>query len=277
MADVFSGKLCLITGGSSGIGLALAEALAARGARLGLLARGVERLEAALARVRERSSLPSEAHSILVCDVTDRSVVEHALAAWQQTHGVPDLVINSAGGARPGYFWELPPEVFEEMMAVNYFGTVYVCRAVTPGMIARGSGHMVNIASVAAFLGVFGYTAYGASKYAVRGFSETLRAELRPHGVFVSLVFPPDTDTPQLAEENRYKPPETKALSSTAGVLSPQEVAAAILRGVARRQALIFPGREARLLWLLSRLLGAGVYPIMDWLIARAQRSGRRG
>jgi 3-dehydrosphinganine reductase len=99
-----------------------------------------------------------------------------------------------------------------------------------------------------------------------------LRAELKPLGIRVSIVFPPDTDTPQLAYENQFKPPETKILSGTAGVLSPQQVAKEILRGVARGQYVILPGSEMKLLYRLNGLLGNAVYPLMDWMIRSARR-----
>jgi 3-dehydrosphinganine reductase len=139
-------------------------------------------------------------------------------------------------------------------------------------MIKRGSGHIVNISSIAGFLGVYGYTAYGASKYAVRGFSDVLRAEMKPLGIQVSVVFPPDTDTPQLAYENQFKPPETKELAGNAHAVSPEIVAKAILRGVARRQYVIIPGFEGKLYYWLGGLVGTGLYPIMDLMVAQARR-----
>jgi len=88
----------------------------------------------------------------------------------KQNVGVPDLVINSAGITHPGYVQNLPIEIFQQMIAVNYMGTVNVVKSILGDMIQRGSGVIVNISSVAGFLGVFGYSAYGPSKYAVRGF-----------------------------------------------------------------------------------------------------------
>ena len=108
-------------------------------------------------------------------------------------------------------------------MDLNYFGTVNMVKALLPAMLERGSGHIVNISSVAAFLGVFGYSAYGASKYAVRGFSDVLRAEVKPLGVRVSVVFPPDMDTPGLANENKTKPFETHEIEGKHGCVSSGE------------------------------------------------------
>ncbi len=260
----------LITGGSSGIGLAIAKRLAQQGLDVWLLARDPERLQRALEEVRRLA--PQGRHQALSCDVRDQEAVQRVVAQAGEQNGAPPLwVINSAGTVRPGYFGEIPPEAFREMMEVNYFGTLHVCRAVVPAMQQARRGRIVNLSSVAGFLGVFGYTGYSASKFAVWGFSEALRAELRPWGISVSVVFPPDTDTPQLAAEEPYKPPELKALASTAGLLTPDEVARVTLRQAARGRFLIWPG-EARWLWLARRLMGSAAYSLMDWLIRRAAR-----
>jgi 3-dehydrosphinganine reductase len=122
----------------------------------------------------------------------------------------------------------------------------------------------------------------------VRGFTDVLRSELKPLGINVSIVFPPDTDTPQLAYEKEYQPPETKALAGIASLISPnlaamstlmspEEVADSIMLQVERGRYMILPGLEMKLLYWLSRLLGSGIYPVLDWLIARAQRDNQRG
>jgi 3-dehydrosphinganine reductase len=265
LEQAYQDKVVLITGGSSGIGKALALQLDALGARLWLLARRPQALAETQAQMR------GDCH-VLAVDVSDWAQVQAALEQVQRLSGAPEVIINSAGMTRPGYVQDLPVEVFRQMMEVNYLGTVHVVKAALPAMIARGSGHIINISSVAGFLGVFGYTAYGASKYAVRGFSDTLRAELKPLGIRVSIVFPPDTDTPQLAYEAPLKPPETKALAGNAGLLSPETVARTILRAAARGRYIILPGLETKVLYHLNNLLGNGVYPLMDWLIARARR-----
>ncbi len=260
------GKLVLVTGGSSGIGLALARQAAAEGARVVLVARRREKLEAALA------GLEGAGHRAFPCDVADAAAVEAMAAQVLEEVGTPDWVVNSAGVTRPGYFWELPVEVFHELMEINYYGTVHVCKAFVKPMMARHSGHIVNLSSVAGFLGVFGYSAYSPSKFAVWGFSDTLRAELKAEGVAVHVVFPPDTDTPQLHYEMPLKPPETKILAETGGLLTAEQVAAEIIGGVKRGKYAILPGSDPKWMWKASHLLGCGTYKVMDWLIARARR-----
>jgi len=270
----FEGKVALVTGGGTGIGLALAKQLTAAGARVWITGRRIDALTAARLEVQNATGRTC---SLFAADVADPSRVEALVNEVTRQDGVPDLVINSAGVTQPGYVQDLGLDVFHQMMEINYFGTVNVVKAVLPGMMERGSGHIVNVSSGAGFLGVFGYTAYGASKYAVRGFSDVLRAEMKPHGIQVSVVFPPDTDTPQLAYETPFKPYETKVISGNAKVMSAGSVAASILKDVQHGKYLILPGVDIKLFFLLSNLLGGGVYPVMDMMVADARRKHARG
>jgi 3-dehydrosphinganine reductase len=272
--EYWQGKIALITGGSSGIGLAVGHSLVEQGAQVWLMARG----EAQLQSARETFSCEIEhCCRTISADVSEWEQVTTAVAYIEGEAGLLDIVVNSAGVVHPGYFQDLDLEIFHWMMNINYFGTVNVCKAVVPGMIARGSGHIVNISSLAGLVGVFGYTAYGGSKFAVSGFTDTLRAELKPLGIGVSIVYPVDTDTPQLAYENKHKPPETKAIGGTANVMSPEDVAQSILHNVKHGRYIIIPGFDGKLLYWVSRLLGSGVYPVMDWLVRKAQRQNQRG
>jgi 3-dehydrosphinganine reductase len=281
----WQGKIALITGGSSGIGLALAQSLAGQGAQVWLLARDVAKLEAAL----ESLTCPEDQQcGMISADVSDWEQVSAAVAQVEGEVGVPDLVVNSAGVAHPGYFQDLGIEIFHWTTEVNYYGTIYICKAVVPKMIEQGSGHIVNISSGAAFIGRFGYSAYAATKYALQGFSDVLRSEMKPLGIDVSIVFPPDTDTPQLTYEKELQPPETKALSGVAGLISPnwedkatlftaEQIADMILPKIEQRKYMILPGFEMKMLYWLSRLVGSGIYPVLDWMIARAQRNLQKG
>ncbi len=268
----FQGKFAFITGGSSGIGRSLAEELARRGASVWIAARHENLLQQALERIEAARVNAAQSFGSLCVDVSDQEGVNQALSKFVQEVGVPDLVINSAGVAHPGQVEELPLDIFRWNMEVNYFGTVYVTKAFLPGMIARGSGHIVNISSVAGILGVYGYTAYGASKYAVNGFSDVLRAELKPLGVQVSIAFPADVDTPQLAYENRFKPAVTKELNGSGGLMTPDAVAKSILKGVQRNHYIITPGLQSTLFYYLVHFTGNLIYSVMDLLVAQAMR-----
>lgn len=268
-------RVALVTGGSSGIGLALARQLAQAGCHVWLLARNDDMLESALAEVMSLRLEDSQRCRVISADVSDPASAAVAVEHVVEEVGVPHLLINSAGVALPGYFHELDLESFHWMMDINYFGTVHMVKAILPGMMARGSGHIVNISSVAGFLGVYGYSAYGASKFAVSGFSDVLRAEVKPYGIRVSIVFPSDVDTPQLAYESQFRPAVTQALISGGPVMPPEVVARIILRGVSRGQHVILPGATAKFLYWLTQAMGNITYPLMDWMIARARRRVR--
>jgi 3-dehydrosphinganine reductase len=274
MSNYWQNKVVLVTGGSSGIGLAAAKQMAAAGAYVWLVARRRELLEVALQEVQAARPDPSRQCGLIPADVSDSQQAARAVETVTRSAGVPDALFNSAGITQPGYVQDLSMKIFERLMQVNYFGTVYATAAALPAMLARSSGHIINISSMAGYLGVFGYTAYGASKYAVVGYSEALRAEMKPHGIRVSVAFPPDTDTPQLAYEAPYKPAETKAISGSAKALSAEKVARIILQQAEKGRFLIFPGTDSRLFYLLtSKLPKSLVFAILDRMAASAKKS----
>jgi 3-dehydrosphinganine reductase len=255
----------LITGGSSGIGLAAAKQLAAAGSHVWLVARRLELLEPALKEVQAARRESSQVCGIVSADVSDSQQARRIVETVTKSVGVPEVLINSAGISQPGYVQDLAPEVFERLMQVNYLGTVYVTGAALPGMMKRGSGHIINLSSATGFMGIFGYTAYGATKYAVAGYSEALRAEMKKHGIRVSVAFPTDVDTPQLAYETPFKPLEMIALEGNAKPLSAEVVAHTILRQAEKGRYMILPGTDAVLFYLLtSKLPKSLVFTIMD-------------
>lgn len=265
-------RLALITGGSSGIGLALAKELAQEGTDLCLLARDEVKLAEAKQEVQKMAARDNQIITTLSCDITEHEALAETLDTFVGENGLPDLVINSAGVTYPGYFQELDIDIFHWLMEVNYFGTLHVCKSLVSGMIERGSGTIVNISSQAGFIGVFGYSGYGASKYAVRGFSDVLRSEMKPLGIQVSIVFPPDTQTPQLDFEDPLKPMETRELAGNVKILSAETVAKAILKAVRKGHYVIIPGIGGKFFYHLTRLLGNLTYPVMDWMVREAQK-----
>jgi NAD(P)-dependent dehydrogenase (short-subunit alcohol dehydrogenase family) len=262
----YTGSLVFITGGSSGIGLATAVALAREGAAVHLMARSPSRLATAVETIHRRlaesgidaASWPSVTASAI--DVSSAEGVASALEADFRKIGVPDILVNCAGMARPGYFQELTPEIMQTTIQTNLLGTMYVCLSVYRAMLASGKhGHIINVSSLAGLIGVFGYTAYGASKFGIIGFSATLRAEARLHGIKVSVLCPPDTDTPQLHEENKYKPAETRAVSGNARLLTPESVADALLSRLPSNRFIIFADRTSAMIHAINRF--------MPWLV----------
>ena len=166
----------IISGGSSGIGLALAHGLACDGWDLTLLARNLERLAAAHDALM--------AHGVSVAtrsvDVADAAGVEEAAATTIAELGTPALVVACAGIVVPGRLEAQPLDAFHRTMAVNYFGTLHLIRAVLPAMRAHRGGRIVLVASGAALIGLYGYSSYAPSKFAVRGLAEALRSEFVP-------------------------------------------------------------------------------------------------
>ncbi len=262
----------VITGGSSGIGLALARRLARQGTRLTLLARDAGKLAAVAAEIQEEHpTLPSV--FVSSTDVTQQTEVETALADAIAAHGPVDLLITSAGQALAQTFEATPIDQFEQLMAVNYFGSLYPLKTLLPAMRSQGHGHAVLISSGTGLFGLFGYSAYGASKFALRGLAESLEAEYRGTGVGIHIAYPPDTDTPQLAAENATKPPETKAITAGAGLWSADAVAEHILRKVAAGSFCITPGFPLTALAWGHSLIA----PILRWHFHRiARRAARR-
>lgn len=262
-------KSVVITGGSSGIGLAFGSALADQGARVWLLARDPVKLAAAAAQIAAETGSQPETRSV---DVSNMDAVAAVFEEIGAKDGVPAMVINSAGITRPTYFQEIPIDTFRRIMEVNYLGVVHTTRAVLPAMRSRGWGHIVGISSTSGLIGALGYTAYGASKFALRGLFDALRVEIEPEGVRVHLICPPDVDTPMLEEENKYKPELVKELSANVAVTSPEAVAAAGLAGIKRGKYYIIPGMDNKLAYFVSLLPMDAPYYIQRWFIRRAQR-----
>ncbi len=271
MKTQFDGKVALVTGGSSGIGLATARLLSAAGAHVWLVARNQERLKSALSQVESVRRSSGQRCGVVAADVTRVDQVDSAVADVTGACGAPDILINSAGDVYPCLFQDMDVKTLHGIMDVNYYGMAHVTRACLPSMIARRSGHIVNISSVYGFIGGYGYAAYCASKFAIRGFSDALRAELKPQGIKVSVVFPQDTDTPQLERENRLKSPLLKALNDTP-VMTAEAVARAIVHGIAAGRYVIIPGKEGRFLYRLTAWLGGGTYWVVDYMVGQARR-----
>lgn len=266
----YQNKLVLISGGSSGIGLALAKHLASKGANIWIMARRVDQLEAACDEIKGARKSSDQMVGTLSVDISNREQVFSTLANFTLQNGTLDYLVNSAGITYPGLFEDLSPEIFDQMMNVNVLGTVNVIKAILPGMIQKKSGHIIILGSGAGFIGTIGYSAYGASKFALRGLADVLRVELKPHGIQVSFVAPGDTQTPQLDYENKFKPAITRAfVGNNSKVQSAEYVAEVITRDVARGRYMITPGFDVSLFYNLTNTFGI-VYPIVDILMSQA-------
>ena len=267
----FSGKTVYITGGSSGIGLAIARLLATKGAHVVIFARQRDRLESALKQIASCGISKCQRFSYMQIDVSSEDGAEAVMSRAVSEFGAPEVLINCAGRARPLCFENVTYEHFNETMKVNLYGTWNTISALVPHMKKRG-GYIVNVSSMSGLIGVFGYTDYSASKFALIGFSEALRSELKRYGIMVSVLCPPDTDTPGLHEENKTKPDETRALTARTKLMQPDSVARALINGIRKNQFLIIPGFEGKFTFMLKRLFPGLVEFIMNRDIKKVQQ-----
>lgn len=261
MRRLFQQKTVYISGGSSGIGFACAELLAPYVAKLVLIARDTQRLKEAEGALRQQKGCDADIHTVSV-SVSDTQKMELSLAEALRRTGPPDVVIHSAGYAFPAPFESFDPEEMKRIFDVNVTGTWNMVRCLTPAL--RDGAVIASISSFSALLGIYGYSAYTASKCAVFGLCEALRNELLPRGIAVKVVCPSDVDTPQLKYENQHKPPQTKAISGAVRPYSAKYVANYILKRVYRRRFLIIPGLYPKVIWLIKRIWPSFVYRSID-------------
>jgi short-subunit dehydrogenase len=184
----WDGAVAVVTGASRGIGRQVAKQAAGRGARVGLVARSGDELNAVLGEIGGQGA-------VAIADVVDRQATEGALARLADELGPVDILVNNAGIGSYGRVSDLPVEDFERVMQVNYFSAVYATKAVLPSMLERRHGHIVNLASIAGRIGAPMEAAYSASKFAMVGFTEALAFEVGPLGIGVSMVNPGPVET----------------------------------------------------------------------------------
>ena len=261
----FSQKNIIVTGGSSGIGKALVKKLSKLGANLWIIARDEKKI---LDLKNEMGS--NNAINYFLVDVQNYAALIDIAQKFKVQNIKLHGLINSAGVAHPAEFDALEADLYRWLMEVNYFGTLNCVLAFSP-LLVTGS-FISNISSMAGLVGVYGYAGYGASKFAVRGFTDVIRSELKMRNIHVSIVFPPDTDTPQLEYENHIKPAITKKVAGSAKIMTADKVADEIIFGIQRKKYLIIPGFESKVIYHLSNILGPLFYPIMDIMVAQAAK-----
>lgn len=255
----FNGRVVWITGASSGIGEATALAFAREGARLVLSSRRAEELE----RVRRACARPDE-HLVVPLDLARCETFSALVAEVLTRCGRIDVLVNNGGVSQRAFAADATPEVERALMEVDYFGPVALTKAVLPSMRARRSGHVVVISSVMGYLGTPGRSTYAAAKHALHGYFDSLRAEVWPEGLKVTLVCPGYVRTAVSANALGPRGEANGAAHATPERgISVERCARAILRGVARqREEVIVGGWEVAGIylqrftpWLLSRMV----------------------
>ncbi len=267
----FKGKFAYITGGSSGIGLATAKLLACRGASVIIFSRQIGPLQSAAGELEKCRLSADQQFSYMQMDVSRRETVEEVLGRAVNEFGAPDILVNSAGTSYPQKFEDTPYEKFDDIIKVNLYGAWNTIDFLLPHLKQK-KGYIVNVSSIAGFIGVFAMTAYSASKFAIIGFSEALRSELKPHGVSVSVLCPPDVDTPMLERSNRIKPEEAKALSATADSMTAEAVAEYLIKALSKEDFLLIPNMSGKTTYLLKRLFPGLAEWVIDGKIKSVQR-----
>ncbi|HJQ33514.1 MAG TPA: SDR family NAD(P)-dependent oxidoreductase [Pyrinomonadaceae bacterium] len=270
----FEGKTVLVTGGSRGLGLVLARQFAAEGASVAICARDPQELE------RARRDLVARGARVFAfpCDVTERAQVRELVEVVTKRFGRVDVLVNNAGVIQVGPLETMTLEDFEQAMNVHFWGPLYTTLAVLPQMRARGEGRIVNVSSIGGKISVPHLVPYSASKFALAGLSDGLRAELAKDGVVVTSVFPGlmRTGSPRNATfKGRHRAEYAWfAVSDSLPITSinAERAAAQIVRACARGQAelvittqaqlavkfrALFPEATSELLALVNRLLPA--------------------
>jgi len=234
----------LITGAAGGFGQSLTRQLLAKGAHLILTDHPSTNLSSQL----EKRETETDRGKILACldfDLANDEGCEALYAALQQRNIAPDILINNAGIALLGNMVDLPPERWETMLQVNLLTPMRLSRRFATDMMARSRGHIVNISSLAGWIAIPGLTAYAASKYGLRGFSEGLRHELAPYTVRVTTVYPFFSRTPLLKGPRFGKFAEADNSLPPSLTTDPDKIMATTIRAIERNQNEVFPDKFA--------------------------------
>ncbi|GIV98465.1 MAG: putative oxidoreductase YqjQ [Herpetosiphonaceae bacterium] len=256
-----AGRTVLITGASSGIGAAAARALARKGAHVLLLARTQSILEQLAAEIRVRGGT---AH-VFPVDLADLAAIAHVTQTIKREIGTPDILINNAGAGRWLFIEETNPTEAAEMMAVPYLAAFAITQAFLGEMLRRGRGHIVNLTSPAGYIAWPGAAAYSVARWAMRGFTAALRADLSGTGVGVTLIVPGKVASPYFAN-NPGSEERIPQLSKLYRTLTPEQVAEAIVTAIEHNRREVVLPFMLKLTMLLHRFFPRPI----EWLVIRS-------
>jgi uncharacterized protein len=250
-------KEILVTGASSGIGAAIARALASRGARLTLVARSRDRLEQLAVEIET----PGGVARVEPADLSSVHEIEALAGRVLAASGAPDVLVNNAGAGRWRAIDETEPGEAGQMMALPYLAAFELTRAFAPAMIARRSGRVVCMTSVAAYTHIPGATGYAVARWAMRAFASQLREDLRGTGIGVTLIAPTEVDSPYFENNPGSHERIPRAAILLGGPIAPEQVGLATADAIERDRAAVIVPRQAELVVKLTPR------PILDWLV----------
>ncbi|MDN3612354.1 SDR family NAD(P)-dependent oxidoreductase [Vibrio ostreicida] len=257
----FKKRHVVITGGSTGIGFSIAKSFAMKGANLHLIARNKENL---IKSKKQLSIVNSEINiETYAIDLKNLSDIERKIQSIGTTHGI-DLIINNAGVEAYGKFEDLDEETLRHVFEVNYWGAVNVTRAAIPFLKKSPIGNISFVSSVAGYLGACGYVSYAPTKFALTGFAECLRMEMKPFNISVNIVFPPDTDTNMYTREKMFQIPEAKALSKHGKVISPDIVADKLITSIINGKFEVLCNKESIIIKVIKNIFPYAYYRTID-------------
>ena len=275
------GAAASVTGAASGIGRALAIELAARGCDLALADRDEAGLQTVAAEIAKTTSQKVSLHRV---DVSEPGQIAGFAQAAIAAHPGLNIVINNAGVALLGQFHEIDQAQMEWLMNINFWGVVHSTRAFLSHLATRGEAHIVNISSIFGIVAPPGQTAYSSAKFAVRGFSESLRHELQiaaspvrlsvvhPGGVLTNIVRNSRAGTGVTDNERRAQSIERfDAIAKT----TPKDAALRIIKGIEKNQPRILIGGDARFMDLLQRFRPATYWSVMARRIEKMAKAGK--
>lgn len=267
----FASKVAIIPGGSKGMGKATAKKFVQLGGSVCLIARNMEFLKETQTECENLKSNNNQFVEIISCDTTDMAKLKPLIEEFIQKHGIPDYLFNFVGYAYAQYLENLTLEDFKKNMNTNYYGQLVPTLIMLPHLMESKNGYITFTSSIMGFMAIMGYTTYVPSKYAIFGLAEVLRHELLPYNIKVSVLFPVDTDTPGLAEENKLKPEECKIISETGTLMSAEEVADKFINDILEGKFEILPG-EAAIQMKSMRENPDDIRAVTDRLYKRARR-----
>eukprot|EP00033_Pygsuia_biforma_P000344 GCRY01000417.1.p1 GENE.GCRY01000417.1~~GCRY01000417.1.p1 ORF type:complete len:370 (-),score=34.88 GCRY01000417.1:472-1509(-) len=227
------GKHVFITGGSTGLGKALAVECAKKGAHVSIISRNIQKLEDAAKEIKDNCVDSSQGVFYYSADVTLPDQVEEAVKAAVEKHGKIDVVFANAGVSHPDFFLDTPTHIYKDDMNLNYFGVVTTLKAVLPAMVAANEGVVGIVGSAMGVISFAGYSTYAPTKWALRGLGESLRNEFAHTNIKFHMFYPANIDTPLLHQENKTKPQVTHMIEGTAATYSAECGACSFIDGIA--------------------------------------------